>query len=201
MNLLLSLSTAGLFVWLCHCQWRCWCEVWGVRCEVWGMRGEVGGAVWWLVSVGYLVRLRLASVWRLMIAAWKSRNMQMLTQTTLVTSLLLCTIRWRQCWMLTYTDCTLCCHPTSPLSWLLPDFVNISVPNPPLCQSKLDLYGALVLFYSLSSDLVPAKHGAYWRRKIWGIWCHWGELNKIRSRLELGSLTCKGFARDLYRSS
>ena len=58
--------------------------------------------------------------------------------------------------------CTLVLQPpTSPVLCLLPDPVNKSVPNLPLCQSKLDLYGALVLFYSLSSDLVPAKHGAY----------------------------------------
>ena len=51
----------------------------------------------------------------------------------------------------------------------VPILVNISVPNPPLCQSKLslqlDLDGAPVPFQtavtkSLCSGLVPAKHGA-----------------------------------------
>ena len=58
-------------------------------------------------------------------------------------------------------------HLTSFMS--VPDLVNISVPNPPLCQTKLslqlDLHGALVpiptaVTKSLCTGLVPTKHGA-----------------------------------------
>ena len=58
-------------------------------------------------------------------------------------------------------------HITSFMS--VPDLVNISVPNPPLCQTKLslqlDLHGNLVpiptaVTKSLCTGLVPAKHGA-----------------------------------------
>ena len=58
-------------------------------------------------------------------------------------------------------------HITSFMS--VPDLVNISVPNPPLCQTKLslqlDLHGALVpiptaVTKSLCTGLVPTKHGA-----------------------------------------
>ena len=71
--------------------------------------------------------------------------------------------------MLQYTVHSYCSHPTSPVLCLLPVLVNISVPNPPLCQSKLslqlDLDGVPVPFQtavtkSLCSGLVPAKHGA-----------------------------------------
>ena len=66
--------------------------------------------------------------------------------------------------------CTLVLQPSHLTSFMsVPDLVNISVPNPPLCQSKLstqlDLDGVPVPFQtavtkSLCSGLVPAKHGA-----------------------------------------
>ena len=66
--------------------------------------------------------------------------------------------------------CTLVLQLSNLTSFIcVPCLVNISVPNPPLCQSKLclqlDLDGVPVPFQtavtkSLCSGLVPAKHGA-----------------------------------------
>ena len=62
-----------------------------------------------------------------------------------------------ECWMLQYTVHSYCSHPTSPVLCQLPDLVSISVPNPPLCQSKLssqlDLHG----LFMTSSTYINCK--------------------------------------------